>query len=91
MRVDSHVYTGYTIPSYYDSLIAKLIVTAPDRTKLLARCRRCLGEFQIGGVDTTIPFHQKIVNNPDFIAGNMDTGLIERMMAEDKKASESKK
>lgn len=91
VRVDSHVYTGYTIPSYYDSLIAKLIVTAPDRTKLLARCRRCLGEFQIGGVDTTIPFHQKIVNNPDFIAGNMDTGLIERMMAEDKKASESKK
>ena len=91
VRVDSHVYTGYTIPSYYDSLIAKLIVTAPDREKLLARSRRCLGEFKIGGVDTTIPFHQKIVNNPDFIAGNMDTGLIERMMAEDKKASESKK
>ncbi len=91
VRVDSHVYPGYTIPSYYDSLIAKLIVTAPDREKLLARCRRCLGEFVIGGVSTTIPFHQKIVRNPDFMAGNMDTGLIERMMAEEKKTSESKK
>lgn len=91
VRVDSHVYTGYTIPSYYDSLIAKLIVTAPDREHLLARCRRCLSEFQIGGICTTIPFHQKIVNNPEFIAGNMDTGLIERMMREEKKADESKK
>ena len=85
------MYTGYTIPSYYDSLIAKLIVTAPDREHLLARCRRCLGEFLIDGVKTTIPFHQKIVNNPDFIKGNMDTGLIERMMAQEKEQGEGKK
>ncbi|HAM42565.1 MAG TPA: acetyl-CoA carboxylase biotin carboxylase subunit [Elusimicrobia bacterium] len=91
VRVDSHMYTGYTIPSYYDSLIAKLIVTAPDREHLLARCRRCLGEFLIEGVKTTIPFHQKIVNNPDFIKGNMDTGLIERMMAQEKEKGEGKK
>ena len=91
VRVDSHMYTGYTIPSYYDSLIAKLIVTAPDREHLLARCRRCLGEFLIDGVKTTIPFHQKIVNNPDFIKGNMDTGLIERMMAQEKEQGEGKK
>ena len=91
VRVDSHMYTGYTIPSYYDSLIAKLIVTAPDREHLLARSRRCLGEFMVGGIKTTIPFHQKIVNNEDFIRGNMDTGLIERMMAKEKEASESKK
>ena len=91
VRVDSHMYTGYTIPSYYDSLIAKLIVTAPDRAKLLERSRRCLGEFVIGGVQTTIPFHQKIVHNEDFINGNMDTGLIERMMAKDQETSESKK
>ena len=82
VRVDSHVYTGYTIPSYYDSLIAKLIVTAPDRERLLARSRRSLGEFVVGGVNTTIPFHEQIVNHPDFIAGNTDTGLIERMMKE---------
>ena len=80
VRVDSHMYTGYTIPSYYDSLIAKLIVTAPDREKLLARSRRALGEFVIGGVKTTIPFHQKILANADFVSGNTDTGLIERML-----------
>ena len=81
VRVDSHVYTGYTVPSYYDSLLAKLIVTAPDRKQLLARSRRCLGEFWVGGIKTTIPFHQQIVNNPDFVAGNTDTGLIERIIA----------
>ncbi len=91
VRVDSHMYTGYTIPSYYDSLIAKLIITAPDREHLLARSRRCLGEFLVGGIKTTIPFHQKIVNNEDFIHGNMDTGLIERMMAKEKEKSESQK
>lgn len=91
VRVDSHMYTGYTIPSYYDSLIAKLILTAPDREKLLQRSRRALGEFKVGGVKTTIPFHQKIVNNPDFAAGNMDTGLIERMLEAEKAQNESKK
>ena len=90
VRVDSHVYTGYTIPTYYDSLIAKLIVTAPDRTHLLARSRRALAEFRVGGVKTTIPFHQKIVDNTDFIAGNTDTGLIERMLKQEKE-NESQK
>lgn len=91
VRVDSHMYSGYTIPSYYDSLMAKLIVTAPDRERLLARSRRCLQEFVVGGVKTTIPFHQKIVNQADFVQGNMDTGLIERMMAEEAKNRESQK
>ncbi len=90
IRVDSHMYSGYTIPSYYDSLIAKLIVTAPNREELLARSRRTLAEFKVGGVKTTIPFHQKIVNNADFAAGNTDTGLIERMLEAEKK-DESKK
>lgn len=84
IRVDSHMYTGYTIPSYYDSLIAKLIVTAPNREELLKRSERALGEFKISGVKTTIPFHQKILKNEDFAAGNMDTGLIERMLAAEK-------
>lgn len=84
IRVDSHMYTGYTIPSYYDSLIAKLIVTAPNREELLKRSERALGEFKIAGVKTTIPFHQKILKNEDFAAGNMDTGLIERMLATEK-------
>ncbi len=90
VRVDSHMYQDYTIPSYYDSLIAKLIVTAPDREKLLKRSERCLSEFTIGGVKTTIPFHQKILANEDFRKGNMDTGLIERMMKAEQ-PSESKK
>lgn len=90
VRVDSHMYSGYTIPSYYDSLIAKLIVTAPDRERLLARSRRSLGEFKIEGVKTTLPFHLKIVNHPDFIQGNTDTGLIERMMKQETKQNESK-
>ena len=90
VRVDSHMYTGYTIPSYYDSLIAKLIVTAPNRQELLKRSARALAEFKIKGVKTTIPFHQKILANADFAAGNMDTGLIERMLEAEKK-DESKK
>lgn len=88
VRLDSHMYTGYTIPTYYDSLIAKLIVTADNRTDLLARSRRALSEFVVGGVKTTIPFHQKIVNHADFIAGNTDTGLIERMLSEKKDESQ---
>lgn len=90
VRVDSHVYPGYTIPTYYDSLIAKLIVTAPDRARLLARSRRCLREFVIGGIKTTIPFHEQILENEDFKRGNMDTGLIERMVNAKKDESQSK-
>lgn len=84
VRVDSHVYVGYTIPTYYDSLIAKLIVTAPERPQLLARSRRALGEFAVGGIKTTLPFHKRILDNADFIAGDTDTGLIERMLKQEK-------
>ena len=89
VRVDSHMYTGYTIPTYYDSLIAKLIVTAPNREQLLQRSRRCLDEFIVEGVATTIPFHKKILSNPDFCQGNTDTGLIERMMNADESKAEN--
>lgn len=90
IRVDSHMYTGYTIPSYYDSLIAKLIVTAPTREALLLRSGRALSEFTISGVKTTIPFHQKILRNEGFIAGITDTGLIERMLEAEKKNEDEK-
>ncbi len=80
VRMDSHVYSGYRIPPYYDSMIAKLIVWGVDRQQALERCRRALEEFIIDGVKTTIPFSAQVMNNKDFIAGKYDTGFVERFM-----------
>jgi acetyl-CoA carboxylase biotin carboxylase subunit len=82
VRVDTHVYSGYRIPPYYDSMIAKLIIKGKDRAHCLAICRRALDEFIIEGVKTTIPLTQAIINNKDFAAGKYDTGFIERAMKE---------
>ncbi len=82
VRVDTHLYPGYTVPSYYDSLIAKLIVWAEDRPRALARSRRALSELEIGGVRTTAPFHRRLLSHPLFTGGGFDTHIIERM-AED--------
>jgi acetyl-CoA carboxylase biotin carboxylase subunit len=79
VRVDSHIYSGYTIPPYYDSLVAKLITYANTREETIAKMRRALEEFVIEGIPTTIPFHQKMMDNPDFIAGNIDTKYLERV------------
>ncbi|HUT86036.1 MAG TPA: acetyl-CoA carboxylase biotin carboxylase subunit [Elusimicrobiales bacterium] len=79
VRLDSHVYTGYEIPSYYDSLVAKLIIWAPTRKQALERSMRALREFKVSGIKTTIDFHKKILQNKDFQEGNVDTGLLERM------------
>jgi acetyl-CoA carboxylase biotin carboxylase subunit len=78
VRVDSHIYQGYTIPPHYDSLVAKLITFAPTRMEAIMKMRRALEEFVIEGIHTTIPFHQKMMENPDFIAGNIDTKYLER-------------
>jgi len=86
VRLDTHVYTGYTIPSYYDSLIAKLIVWGPDRASAMARSKRALQEFQVGGIHTTIPFHLKVLDNKDFVSGRADTGTLLRMTEESKEA-----
>jgi acetyl-CoA carboxylase, biotin carboxylase subunit len=77
VRVDSHVYTDYEIPPYYDSLIGKLIVWGPDRDTAIKRMRRALKECAITGVPTTISFHQKIVDNPAFLQGDVYTNFIE--------------
>ncbi len=79
IRIDTHVFAGYTIPPHYDSLVAKLIAYGRDRREAIARLRRSLDEFIIDGIKTTIPFHRKIVDHPDFINGNIDTHFIERM------------
>jgi acetyl-CoA carboxylase biotin carboxylase subunit len=80
VRIDSHVYTDYEIPPYYDSLIGKLIVWGPDRPTAILRMKRALREFAITGVPTTIGFHQKILENPEFLRGEIYTNFVEKMM-----------
>ena len=80
VRMDSHIYTDYSIPPYYDSLIGKLIVWGPDRPSAIARMRRALGEFAITGVATTIDFHQRILENPAFLSAEVYTNFIQEHM-----------
>jgi acetyl-CoA carboxylase biotin carboxylase subunit len=80
IRVDSHARTGYVIPVYYDSLIAKLIVWGPDRDASRNGMIKALEAFKIGGVKTTIPVHLQILKNPDFAAGQYDTGFVGRLL-----------
>jgi acetyl-CoA carboxylase biotin carboxylase subunit len=78
VRVDTHIYSGYDIPPFYDSLVAKLIAHGKDREEAITRLRRSLDEFVIEGVKTTIPFHRKLIDHDDFKTGNFDTGFLER-------------
>ncbi|QQK80868.1 acetyl-CoA carboxylase biotin carboxylase subunit [Salicibibacter cibi] len=78
VRVDSAVYTGYTITPYYDSMVAKLIVFAPNREEAIARMRRALVEFVVEGVETTIPFHLALMDNEAFASGDFDTTFLEK-------------
>jgi acetyl-CoA carboxylase, biotin carboxylase subunit len=80
VRMDSHVYTDYEIPPYYDSLIGKLIVWGNDRETAIRRMRRALRECAITGLPTTIGFHQKVLENPDFLKGKVYTNFVEQMM-----------
>ena len=83
VRVDSALYAGYSIPPYYDSLIAKLIVHGRTRDEALMRLRRALGEMVVSGVSTTIPLHQRLADNPSFIAGDYDIHWLESFVAGD--------
>ncbi|HYT03724.1 MAG TPA: acetyl-CoA carboxylase biotin carboxylase subunit [Gemmatimonadales bacterium] len=78
VRVDTHIYAGYTVPPYYDSLLAKVIVQGNGRPEALARMRQALDSFIIEGVTTTIPFLSRVMRHPDFIAGRVDTKFLER-------------
>ncbi len=80
VRMDSHVYTDYEIPPYYDSLIGKLIVWGPNRTEAIARMRRALRECAITGLPTTLNFHQRILERPEFIKGEVYTNFVLQMM-----------
>ncbi|ACF13176.1 acetyl-CoA carboxylase, biotin carboxylase [Chloroherpeton thalassium ATCC 35110] len=78
VRVETHAYAGYKIPPYYDSMIAKLIVHAADRTQAIERMVRALDEFIIEGIKTTIPFHKRVMQSEVFRSGNFDTSFLEK-------------
>ena len=77
IRLDTHVYSGYTIPPHYDSMIAKLITTAQTREEAISKMKRALDEFIIEGIKTTIPFHSKLMEHSDYLSGNYTTKFME--------------
>ena len=79
VRVDTHIYAHYRVPSYYDSLLAKLIVHGENRPVALARLRRALGEVVVEGIKTNVELHKRVIDHPDFIAGRFDTHFLERL------------
>ena len=83
IRLDTHVYSGYSIPPNYDSMIAKLITTAQTREEAINKMKRALDEFVIEGVKTTIPFHRQLMDDPNYIAGNYTTAFMETFEMKD--------
>jgi acetyl-CoA carboxylase, biotin carboxylase subunit len=83
VRVDTHVYAGYQVPPYYDSMIAKLICRARTREECIRKMERALEEFVVEGIKTTIPFHKKLMKNADFLSGNFHTGFLNTFRMED--------
>ena len=83
VRVDTHIYSGYSIPPFYDSMIAKVIATAQTREEAISTMERALSEFVVEGVKTTIPFHLKMLKDPNFIAGNFNTQYLNNWSMED--------
>ncbi len=83
VRLDTHVYAGYTIPPNYDSMIAKLITTAQSREEAINKMKRALDEFVIEGIKTTIPFHRQLMDEPDYVAGNYTTKFMESFKMKD--------
>ena len=77
VRLDTHVYAGYSIPPNYDSMIAKLITTAQTREEAISKMKRALDEFVIEGIKTTIPFHRQLMDHPDYVSGNYTTKFME--------------
>ncbi len=82
VRMDTHVYSGYSIPPNYDSMIAKLITTAQTREEAINKMKRALDEFVIEGIKTTIPFHRQLMEHPDYLAGNYTTAFMDDFVME---------
>jgi acetyl-CoA carboxylase biotin carboxylase subunit len=85
VRLDTHIYAGYHVPPYYDSLLGKLIIRGNTREEAIVRARHTLDSFIIEGVDTTIPFLSRITRDPNFVDGKVDTGFVERFLAREEK------
>ncbi len=83
VRLDSGVYEGWTVPLEYDPLLSKLVVWGNDRAEAIARMRRALSEYEVYGIQTTIPFFRRVLDHPDFGAGQIDTGFIDRVLSEE--------
>jgi acetyl-CoA carboxylase biotin carboxylase subunit len=81
--VDSHLYSGYSVPPYYDSLVAKLVVWGETRAEAVDRARRALDEFIVVGIPTTVPFHQFVVEEEHFARGEVYTDYVERHVPAD--------
>lgn len=79
VRFDSHIYAGYTVPPHYDSMIGKLIVYRATREEAIATMRRALGELTVGGIATTAPFHDRVLQHPEFVDGRCDTTFVDRV------------
>ena len=90
VRVDGYVYEGWNVPLEYDPLLAKLICWGNDRAEALARLRRALDEYLIGGIQTNLPFFRRLLDRPEFVRGELDTELIERMLDEKPAAAPSR-
>ena len=83
VREDSGVYEGWTVPLDYDPMLSKLIVYAPDRSMAIARMRRALDEYFVGGIKTNLPLFRRILEHPDFVDAKIDTGFLDRLLATD--------
>ncbi len=83
IRVDTHVYAGYSVPPFYDSMIAKLICRAQTREECIKKMQRALDEFIVEGINTTVPFHRKLMNDENFRSGNFHTGFLDSFSMED--------
>jgi acetyl-CoA carboxylase biotin carboxylase subunit len=82
VRMDTHVYAGYSISPFYDPMIAKLIVWGNDREEAVQRLRVALDEFEVEGIQTNIPFLRRLVRHPDYMSGNISTAFVPRMLEE---------
>ena len=81
IREDSGVYEGWTVPLDYDPMLSKLIAFAPDRLSAIARMRRALDEYFVGGIKSNLPLFRRILENPDFVAAQIDTGFLDRLLS----------